>query len=111
MKVVRDQGPRVALGFGFFQYVSQPIQEGFTVFVVLEKLPPFNSPSHGRVEGGLESLILVGAAWFLEKRLTRFCGSFITLSSAHPGIENFLMNQSAVSLTSCGKIFFLKAES
>ena len=44
--MVWDQGPGVALGLGFFEDICQAIEEGVSVLVVSEKLPPFNSPSH-----------------------------------------------------------------
>ena len=48
--MVWDQGPGVALGLGFFEDICQAIEEGVSVLVVSEKLPPFNSPSHDVLE-------------------------------------------------------------
>jgi len=48
--MVWDQGPSVALGLGFFQDNSEPVKERFTVLVVSEELPSFNSPSHDVLE-------------------------------------------------------------
>ena len=44
--MVRDQGPRVALGLGFFQDDGESFKEGFAVFVVAEELSSFYSPGH-----------------------------------------------------------------
>ena len=48
--MIRDQGPSIALGLGLFQDDCQAIEEGVAVFVISEKLPPFNSPSHYMLE-------------------------------------------------------------
>ena len=48
--MVRDQGPCVALGLGFFEDDGQAIEEGVAVLPVPEKLPPFNSPGHYMLE-------------------------------------------------------------
>ena len=50
MKMVRDQGPGVALGLGFLEDVGQTIEEGVAVLVVSEKLTSFNSPGHDVLE-------------------------------------------------------------
>ena len=48
--MIRDQGPGVALGLGFFEDDGETVKEGVAVFVVSEKLPPFNSPGHDVLE-------------------------------------------------------------
>jgi len=48
--MVRDQGPCVALGLGFFEDDGETFEEGVTILVVSEKLPPFNSPGHDVLE-------------------------------------------------------------
>ena len=48
--MVRDQGPGVALGLGFFEDICQAIEEGVAVFIVAEEFSPFNSPSHDVLE-------------------------------------------------------------
>ena len=57
VKVIRDQGPGVTLGLGFFQDDCQAIEEGVAVLVLSEKLPTFNSPGHDVLQeaGGVKS--------------------------------------------------------
>jgi len=50
VKMVRDQGPGIALGLGFFEDICQAVKEGVAVLVVSEKFPPFNSPGHDVLE-------------------------------------------------------------
>ena len=50
MDVVRDQGPRVALGLGFFQDAGEPFQKRLTVLVVKEDLSSFDAPGHDVLE-------------------------------------------------------------
>ena len=57
--MIRDQGPCVALGLGFFEDDGETVKEGVAVLVVSEKLPPFYSPGHymlkdtGSIKSGL----------------------------------------------------------
>ena len=44
--MVWDQGPRVALGLGFFEDHSQTLEEGVAVLVILEDLSSFYPPGH-----------------------------------------------------------------
>lgn len=44
--MVRDQGPCVALGLGFFKDICQAIEEGVAVLVILEDLSSFYPPGH-----------------------------------------------------------------
>ncbi len=55
--MIWDQGPRITLGLGLFQDSGQAIEEGLSVLVISEKLPPFNSPGHYMLEeaGGIKS--------------------------------------------------------
>ena len=55
--MVRDQGPCVALGLGFFEDNGETFEEGVAVLVVSEKFPPFNAPGHDVLEeaGGVKS--------------------------------------------------------
>jgi len=50
VKMVRDQGPGVTLGLGFFQDDGESFKEGFAVLVVLEDLSAFYSPGHDVLE-------------------------------------------------------------
>ena len=44
--MIRDQGPGVALGLGFFEDSCQPMEERVAVLIVSKKLSPFDSPGH-----------------------------------------------------------------
>ncbi len=59
--MVRDQGPGIALGLGFFEDDGETFKEGVAVLVVSEKLSSFNSPGHDVLEeaGSIKS----GLAW------------------------------------------------
>ena len=48
--MVRNQGPGVALRLGFFEDDGQALEKGLAVFVISEKLPPFNSSGHDMLE-------------------------------------------------------------
>lgn len=57
VKMVWNQGPRVALRLGFFKDSCKAVEEGFAVLIVLEDFPSFNSPGHHMLQeaGGVES--------------------------------------------------------
>ena len=59
--MVRDQGPGVALGLGFFEDICQAIEEGVAVLVIAEELSSFDSPGHYMLQdtGSIKS----GLAW------------------------------------------------
>jgi len=44
--MVRDQGPGIALGLGFFEDDGQAVEQGLAVFIVAEELSSFDSPGH-----------------------------------------------------------------
>jgi len=59
VKMVRDQGPSIALGLGFLKDAGESFQERLAVFVIEEDLSSFYSPGHdvlekaGSVKSGL----------------------------------------------------------
>jgi len=57
VKMIRDQGPGVTLGLGFFQDASKPFQETLAILVVQKELATFDSPGHDVLEkaGGIKS--------------------------------------------------------
>ena len=50
VKMVRDQGPGIALGFGFFQDNGQAVEKRLAVFIVAEEFSSFDSPGHDVLE-------------------------------------------------------------
>ena len=50
VKMVRDHGPRVALGLGLLEDDGQTIEEGLTVFVILEEGPSLNPSGHNMLK-------------------------------------------------------------
>ena len=48
--MVRDQGPGVALGLGFFQDDGESFKERFAVLVIAEEFSSFDSPGHDVLE-------------------------------------------------------------
>jgi len=55
VKMIRDQGPGITLGLGFFQDDGQAVEEGFAVFVIKEELAAFDATGHDVLEkaGGI----------------------------------------------------------
>ena len=50
VKMVRNQGPSVALGLGFIKDNGEPFQERRAVLIIQEDLSSFNSPGHDVLE-------------------------------------------------------------
>jgi len=50
MEMVRNQGPSVTLGLGFFEDESESFQERFSVLVIEEDLSSFDAPGHDMLE-------------------------------------------------------------
>lgn len=48
--MVRDQGPGVTLGLGFFEDDGQALEKGLPVFVISEELSSLYSPGHYMLE-------------------------------------------------------------
>ena len=48
--MVRDQGPGVALGLGFFEDDGEPFQKRLAVVVIEEDFSTFYSPGHDVLE-------------------------------------------------------------
>ena len=46
VKMIRDQGPGVALGLGLFEYGCQALEKRLAVLVIFEDLSSFYSPGH-----------------------------------------------------------------
>jgi len=46
VKMVRDQGPGVALGLGLFQDTGKATEEGFPILIILEDFSSFYPPCH-----------------------------------------------------------------
>ena len=44
VKVIRDQGPAIALGLGLFENDGKPVEEGLAIRVVEEELAAFDPP-------------------------------------------------------------------
>ena len=44
--MVRDQGPGVALGLGFFEDDGQAFDEELAIFVIAEEISSFDSTGH-----------------------------------------------------------------
>jgi hypothetical protein len=58
VKMIRNQGPSIALGLSFLENGGQPIKERFAIFIVPEDVPPFYAPGHDVLQqtGGLPAI-------------------------------------------------------
>jgi len=50
VKMIRNQGPGIALRLGFFEDDSEPFQETLSVVVIKKELAAFDSPGHDVLE-------------------------------------------------------------
>lgn len=55
--MIRNQGPSIALGLGFFEDVGESFKERLPIFIVKKDLSSFYSPCHDVLEeaGGVKS--------------------------------------------------------
>ena len=74
VKMVRNQGPSVALGLGFIKDNGEPFQERRAVLIIQEDLSSFNSPGHDVLEEtwGVKS-------WLAGHRLVAFIANLQVL--------------------------------
>ena len=50
VKMVRDQGPGITLGLGFFQNDGKAVEERLAIRVIEEELAPFDASGHDVLE-------------------------------------------------------------